>query len=351
MAETVLQQLDEEEGYIRTPYSYYKRHKRRSLIMLLSTVFSLSDAENARCNMSFSQFEKKLNLSHGSVARGIKMLKESGEIEQDKSFRFRSSYSDAKRTTESGFVKIEFYLYNTKFDIRGESEARNLTKSEIDVLCLIKTHCTNEKGEGCFVGSVRGIAGTLNLSPRIVQKALKTLLHAGLIYRSKEGLGVNGHKRSVYTVNEKLLRRKEKNYKKVTAPKDSSRRTRSEEEKNEEYRIERERYYEELRKRAQSRAAFFTEQLNQDDTYKELTIKWNGFSSKIGRAMAYNLPELDELQKEQLDIGVQLAQRMTQLHIRKSDLIPRYQCKKCSDSGYLPDGKPCNCYPERGRKK
>lgn len=351
MAETVLQELNEEKGYIRIPYSYHKRHKSRSLIMLLSTIFSLSNAENARCNLAYSQFENKLNLSHGSVARGIKALKESGEIEQDKSFRFRSSYSDAKRTTESGFVKIEFYLFKTKFDIRGESEARCLTKAEIDVLGFIKTHCANEKGEGCFVGSARGIATTLNLSKTTVQKAIKTLLCAGLIYRSQEGRGVNAHRRSVYTVNEKLLRRKEKNYRRATAPKDSSRKALSEEQKNEEYRIERERHYTELRNRAQSRANFFREQLNQDDTYKQLTIEWKRSEFKIAKAEAYNLPGLEELKKDELRIKVERARRMAELHISESDLIPRYQCSKCKDSGFLPNGQPCNCYPERGRKK
>lgn len=350
MAETVLQQLNEEKGYNRVPYSYYKRHKSRSVIMLLSMIFSFSNEKDARCNMAYSQFEEKLNLSHGSVARGIKLLKDFGEIEQDKSFRFRSSYTDAKRTTESGFVKIEFYLYKTKFDIRGESEARCLTKSEIDVLCLIKTHCSNEKSEGCFVGSVRGIAGTLNISPRIVQKALKTLLYAGLIYRSKEGRGVNGHRRSVYTVNEKLLRRKEKNFRRATAPKDSSRKALSKEQKDEEYRIEREQHFEERRERARSRANFFIEQLNQDDTYKRLTIAWRGLEIQIAKAEVYNLPNLEELKNEKLELGAQRARRMVELHISESDLIPRYQCSKCKDNGFLPNGKQCDCYPGRGRK-
>lgn len=350
MEEMVLQELNEERGYIRCPYSYFKRHKRRSLIILLSAIFSYSNAEKARCNLSFRQFEEKFNLSHGNVARGIKSLKESGEIEQDKRFRYRSSYIDAKRTNESGFIKIELYLYNTKFDIRGESLPRYLRKSEIDVLCLIKTHCSNEKGEGCFVGSVKGIAETVNLSKTTVQAGIDVLLHAGLIYRSEEGRGLNGYKRSIYTVNDKLLRRKAKNFQKALSSKDSSRKTLSKEQRDEECRIERERYYAGLRERAQSRVDFFVNQLNADDTYSRLTAKLRELELRIAKDEVYRFPEIETHKQEALRIRAERAQRMGQLRISEADLIPRYRCPKCEDRGSLHDGTPCKCYPVRGRK-
>lgn len=31
----------------------------------------------------------------------------------------------------------------------------------------------------------------------------------------------------------------------------------------------------------------------------------------------------------------------------EEDLLPQWHCKKCSDTGYLPDGKMCNCYNKR----
>lgn len=349
MSDSYLQLNEDVPGYIRTPYSYFKRHRRRSEIMILSAVFSFSDAGNARCNYSYRQFEEKLNLSHGSVARAIKALKESGEISQDKSRRSRTAYNDAKRTKENGFVKIELYLYHTLFNIRGEKEACLLTNAEIDVLCFIKTHCSNQRGDGTFLGSVRGIARTLNLSKTTVQDAIDTLLHAGLIYRPARG--VNGHERSLYTVNEKLLRRTERNYKRATEPKKPSRKALSPEQKKEEERIERERYYTELRRRAQNRVYFFEDQLDKDDTYKEITSKWKGKDIEIARAEVYNLPELEELRKEKRRLGAQRARRMAELDISESDLKPQWRCRRCNDEGFLPNGKLCDCYPGRGRKR
>ena len=39
---------------------------------------------------------------------------------------------------------------------------------------------------------------------------------------------------------------------------------------------------------------------------------------------------------------------MLRLHLTESDLKPKYACKKCSDTGFLPDGHPCDCYPDDG---
>ena len=39
---------------------------------------------------------------------------------------------------------------------------------------------------------------------------------------------------------------------------------------------------------------------------------------------------------------------MLRLHLTESDLKPKYACKKCSDTGFLPTGRPCDCYPDDG---
>ena len=54
--------------------------------------------------------------------------------------------------------------------------------------------------------------------------------------------------------------------------------------------------------------------------------------SMRGEAKAL-LNERDRLEKALAVIG-----------LTESDLRPRYRCRKCSDTGYLPNGKPCDCY-------
>ena len=53
------------------------------------------------------------------------------------------------------------------------------------------------------------------------------------------------------------------------------------------------------------------------------------------------LNERDRLEKAIAVIG-----------LTESDLQPKYHCKKCRDTGYLPNGKPCDCYEKlKGEKE
>ena len=40
------------------------------------------------------------------------------------------------------------------------------------------------------------------------------------------------------------------------------------------------------------------------------------------------------------------AEALKKLGIQEADLMPRYACPKCSDTGFLPDGRMCDCYQE-----
>lgn len=358
MAETDLQLNESVKGYARLSYSIYKRQYggralRRSEILLLGTIFSFSSANDAAsesaCNMSYRKFEEKLMLSHGTVARGIKALKQLGEIRQDKSRRSGASYQCVNPPKERGFIKIDLYLYATKFTVRGEKEARYLPKSAIDVLCLIKTHCADPKGDGYFVGSVRGIAKTLHLTKTTVQNAIDVLLGAKLVFRSKEGRGVNGHKRSRFTVNEKLLRRTEKNYKKETSPQSPEKRLSKAEQAADE-RAEREIYYEAQQRLARQRVEWFSHCLDQDSTYTKINAAVRALDISIARAELYNPSDVGRLQKEQRRLQIDRATRMEELNVSEADLVPKWRCKKCSDTGFYPNGKMCDCYPKGGRK-
>ena len=39
-----------------------------------------------------------------------------------------------------------------------------------------------------------------------------------------------------------------------------------------------------------------------------------------------------------------LAQQLSEIGMSDFDLLPQWHCKKCSDTGFLPDGRACDCY-------
>lgn len=357
MSEAALQLNEERTGNIRIPYSAFKtplyanggRKLAPSELLIFGAVYSFSDDEGtARCNMSYSRFEDKLRLSRGTVGRGIKALKQAGKIEQDKSRRSCASYKCVNRPQGRGAVSVDYFLFATQFTVKGEAEPRYLTSAELLVLCHIKTHC-GHKGE--FVGSVDSIAKTLGLASSTVDKSLNTLMRADLIYRPVRGL--NGRKRSKYTVNQKLLKRTEKAHRKQaeTTERAEPAGKLTEAERAHEARTEFERYYAERQRIARARADQFKDRLNADDTYSRIEREIREKEPKQSRAEVFNLPEADELARRLKRLRAERAKRMAELCITEADLKPNYKCSKCEDTGYRKkDGRMCDCYPKRGRK-
>ena len=51
-----------------------------------------------------------------------------------------------------------------------------------------------------------------------------------------------------------------------------------------------------------------------------------------------------DLSNEVLRLNAICKTTLSNAGIDEDMLIPKYHCKKCSDTGYLPNGKPCDCY-------
>ena len=324
--------------YLRISYSFFKkplygtggRKLTRSELALSGMIYALSDSKknpDAMCKMSYSTFGKKLNLSRGTIARGIGALKKSGKIVQDKSHKTCASYRLAEKVTETGFVKIETDLFQVKFNIRGEAKPRYLTKSEIDVLCLIKTHVLNEKGAGVFVGSVRRICETLNLNKNTVQKSIMALLRADLIYRKK---GVNGNDLSEFKINRRIFRKLEKGRRKAEEAQEveTTGRRLTEAERAADARTERERYYSERQRIALDRAEEFKARAMKDETFHAIATDLNTLPKKMGEAEAFGrYAELQELQKKERHLKADKAKRLALIGLTEADLEPQYICR------------------------
>lgn len=58
-----------------------------------------------------------------------------------------------------------------------------------------------------------------------------------------------------------------------------------------------------------------------------------------------------DILSELLRLRERLKTRLAGVGLSDDELRPRYRCRKCSDTGYLPNGKPCDCYEKlKGEK-
>lgn len=109
-------------------------------------------------------------------------------------------------------------------------------------------------------------------------------------------------------------------------------------------RSEREQYYARLQYTAITKAEKARALAEKDKAFKAAESILRKGEIDLARAEVFS-PEtareirakIDEVRKERLNA-------LARLNLTEEDLQPAFKCKKCSDTGYLPDGLICDCY-------
>lgn len=107
---------------------------------------------------------------------------------------------------------------------------------------------------------------------------------------------------------------------------------------------DRERYYSALRQKAQSRAEKALSKANENPLFKETEKKLSRMEISLAKA-ELNAPEkLPALQAEKRKLWEEKRALLADMGISEEDLFPHYACKKCNDTGFMKNGKMCDCY-------
>lgn len=219
---------------------------------------------------------------------------------------------------------------------------RYLTGAEIDVLSLIATHSGNAVAGRKFTGSLRSIAGILNLAVSTVQRCIDTLLAAKLIYRVT-GRGVNKYRKSQFVADGRLLRESKRALKKAEKARDF----RTDADRTADDRSERERYYARRKDEIEGRIEQFRKILNADELYRNARKEYNALLPKIARAEISQAPDVARLSERSETCERAMAARMRALGISPEDLMPKILCPECQDTGERADHTFCNCWRKR----
>lgn len=110
-------------------------------------------------------------------------------------------------------------------------------------------------------------------------------------------------------------------------------------------RSDREHYYAVLRQRAVADAERAVKKAELDEEYRSADGAVKKGEIELARAEVFapdTLPALREKQEENMR---RRASALKRLNLTEADLSPRFSCAKCSDTGFLPDGRICDCYP------
>ena len=109
---------------------------------------------------------------------------------------------------------------------------------------------------------------------------------------------------------------------------------------------DRERYYSLLREKAQARAEKFLAKANANERFKSINAELSKMEIALAKAEVFNPDNLPALKAQKKSLLKERKDILAGLGIEERQLVPQFTCKRCSDTGFLPDGTACNCYKQ-----
>ena len=329
-------------GNIRIPYSLMRstttrngRERKLSASLLTATaaIFSFSEGDKI-ADFTCRELSERYNLSKSSAERAIKAALDAKIV---KRLNKISQYKFEGEKGEDGFLLIEEWAYFAEFEFG--SRRGNLSQNDVRVLFYILSLCRSQKGAPIWRASYSHIARRLNLSKNTVIAAVDELKAAKLIYTS--GRSWNGHTKMTFSVNEKAL---------SAAKSETIRRAKtiSTEIQSANARTDRDRYYAHLQAIAEAPAEKARTRARSDEAYRTAEQELRELDLEIARAEYQGKADIRALLLDrQRAAQERRRERLEAMGLTDDDLRPRYNCVKCSDKGYLPNGAACDCYPTR----
>ncbi len=112
-------------------------------------------------------------------------------------------------------------------------------------------------------------------------------------------------------------------------------------------RSDREHYYAVLRQKAQEKAESNRRLAESDKEFAEADTAIKRGEIELARAEVFSPDRAESLRRELQAWQQKRKRALTRLSLTEASLQPEYRCKKCSDTGFLPDGRACDCYPDQ----
>jgi len=109
-------------------------------------------------------------------------------------------------------------------------------------------------------------------------------------------------------------------------------------------RTEREHYYSVLRERAIAGAENAKKKAAENEVFRKADAEVKRTEIALARAEVFSAGDAAALREQLEALRNKRRDALSALGLTDADFTPRYACPKCSDTGFLPDGKVCDCY-------
>lgn len=106
-------------------------------------------------------------------------------------------------------------------------------------------------------------------------------------------------------------------------------------------------WYRKRRERAEDVAEYWQKKAEAIPGYSDLVKQKKTLEIASAKAAAEGISkEAQEAEKALGQTVIKIHNLLKQNGIKKADLSPKFKCPKCDDTGFLPDGRACDCYEE-----
>ena len=321
---------------------------------LFAEVYSFSHLKknpSAQCERSYSDLQKKIGRARSTVAAGLKSCKEGGIIEQTKRFHDCAAYTCRGVDLDGFYIQIEDYLKEREFEIPIEACTRRVTGPEVWVesyIASLNNVPVDENGtrKGYCDVTVEGVAETLGICQKIVRDALIVLVSAGFMVCKNKLFGCRKDRSLRFCVRSNVLNLMNHKPRRASEP---VKKGLSDQELAADQRTEWERHHALNRDRANRIAQKNEELAMQDEEFRTVSRLLSPYEFQIAKAEHGGLrEEVQKLIGERIALQARRAVALARLGIKEEDLKPKYTCPKCSDTGFLPNGRMCGCYDPPG---
>lgn len=336
--------IPENFTYTKRYYSHFAAMAKSGFAALGKAVFGRIFGEcswKQTCEETYPEIAKALNCSRSSVARWVKMLNKKGLIKRLDGTR--SEYkTDETAKDADGFIITPSFFYTTVFSFGNG--ARHLRQNEVDVASYILSWSLNPKTKG-YKGSIGNIARTIGISTTTASEALDALAETSLIKREETADSINGAAIFKYTADKDLVFAVRKAFRKNSKEEKIPENVRQINEK-----AERESYYSRIRAEAEQEARKRSRPLRLDGEYTRAFRERRKLDIAANRES--DGEKIREIEKRREILWNTLTARARAFGISDEELseigevLPKYKCRKCSDTGTKADGTYCDCYPE-----
>ncbi len=342
--------------YFHVPMSYTLPKGARKTTRTASIIFGLYSTWKSTY-ISYPEICALTGFSSATIASANRQLVERGMIEATRAGS-TTKYVAKVRPDKRDYITLDAEELNDR-GIVFRGKFLHLTRTQCIILHTIMSRLTFEKvngqERGVFECVNNRLANMVSCDGSTAGDALHRLMKIGVLSRIWKAR--NRYEKNKYIVDREFLEA----YRKHTEERKKRARRRAVE-KNAgamipaenavlDARADFERHHAQNYARAIEAAEKNVAIANADEAFREAERTRRRLEIDVAKAEVFTPLRLPDLQKELEAANLARAAALDRLGISSEDLTPQWTCARCSDTGWLPDGRMCGCYRPPMRRR